>query len=72
MMSKKRSRLVSAVLAAALLLPATSAMAGSNCAWDFDNSGAIDFPDLLTLLAHWNDPWIFGHLVNLLANWGPC
>ncbi len=58
---------------------------GLVCPWDLDNSGDVDVPDLLTLLATWGniptpDPPDFDgdgvvavpDLLALLAHWGPC
>ncbi len=58
---------------------------GLVCPWDLDDSGDVDVPDLLRLLATWGniptpDPPDFDgdgvvavpDLLTLLANWGPC
>ena len=58
---------------------------GLECPWDLDNSGDVDVPDLLRLLATWGniptpDPPDFDgdgvvavpDLLALLAHWGPC
>ncbi len=58
---------------------------GLECPWDLDNSGDVDVPDLLALLATWGniptpDPPDFDgdgvvavpDLLALLAHWGPC
>ena len=104
----KASMVVPALLAIALLIPATPAMGHltaaaresvdrattvtsvttgatesdsaalvmlngePTCDWDFDGNNNVGFEDLLTLLAHWNNPFIFGHLIQLLAAWGAC
>ncbi len=65
--------------------PAGAQPMGLVCPWDLDNSGDVDVPDLLTLLATWGniptpDPPDFDgdgvvavpDLLELLAHWGAC
>ncbi len=73
-----------AVVAVTLGPAAGTQPMGVPCPWDLDNSGAVDVPDLLTLLAAWGptgggcqlaDIDLDGtvgvpDLLALLANWG--
>ena len=65
--------------------PARAQPMGLVCPWDLDDSGDVDVPDLLRLLATWGniptpDPPDFDgdgvvavpDLLALLAHWGPC
>ncbi len=65
--------------------PAEAQPMGLVCPWDLDDSGDVDVPDLLRLLATWGniptpDPPDFDgdgvvavpDLLALLAHWGPC
>ncbi len=56
---------------------------GRSCAADIHDSGAVDFEDLLLVLAVWgnkggpedldgNGVVDFGDLLIVLASWGPC
>jgi len=86
-MRRRRTRFTIALPAALMLLisaPGAEATAATTCASDLDDSGAVDFGDLVQVLAAWGPcPGCpedidgsgvvgFGDLVAVLADWGPC
>ena len=48
------------------------AVSDGNCPWDLNNDGEVGVPDLLMLLADWDNPYGVPELLELLAAWGPC
>ncbi len=60
-----------------------AAVAGAQCPADLDDSGAVDFGDILAILSAWGNAGgpedldgsgfvDFGDLLIVLAAWGPC
>ena len=91
-MTKGQRAVITLLAVIAITLGPSSIVGGSPaagvqppCPWDLDNSGDVDVPDLLALLATWGniptpDPPDFDgdgvvavpDLLALLAHWGPC